>query len=52
MLARKINDPLEIVNSLINLAHVKMSIGDYQLALAPIIKRQSNYQLKTGTPIS
>lgn len=33
MLARKINDPLEIVNSLINLAHVKMSIGDYQLAL-------------------
>jgi tetratricopeptide (TPR) repeat protein len=34
MLARKINDPLEIVNSLINLAHVKMSIGDYQLALS------------------
>jgi tetratricopeptide (TPR) repeat protein len=33
MLARKINDPLEIVNSLINLAQVKMSIGDYQLAL-------------------
>ena len=33
MLARKINDPLEIVNSLINLAHVKMSTGDYQLAL-------------------
>ncbi len=33
MLARKINNPLEIVNSLINLAHVKMSIGDYQLAL-------------------
>lgn len=33
MLARKINSPLEIVNSLINLAHVKMAIGDYQLAL-------------------
>ena len=33
MLARKINSPSEIVNSLINLAHVKMSIGDYQLAL-------------------
>jgi tetratricopeptide (TPR) repeat protein len=33
MLARKINSPFEIVNSLINLAHVKMSIGDYQLAL-------------------
>lgn len=33
MLARKINNPVEIVNSLINLAHVKMSIGDYQLAL-------------------
>jgi tetratricopeptide (TPR) repeat protein len=33
MLARKINSPLEIVKSLINLAHVKMSIGDYQLAL-------------------
>ena len=33
MLARKINSPLEIVNSLINLAHVKMSIGDYELAL-------------------
>ncbi|MDP3468040.1 MAG: tetratricopeptide repeat protein [Daejeonella sp.] len=33
MLARKINSPSGIVNSLINLAHVKMSIGDYQLAL-------------------
>ncbi len=33
MLARKINSPSSIVNSLINLAHVKMSIGDYQLAL-------------------
>jgi tetratricopeptide (TPR) repeat protein len=33
MLARKINSPLDIVKSLINLAHVKMSIGDYQLAL-------------------
>ncbi|MFA6944319.1 MAG: tetratricopeptide repeat protein [Pedobacter sp.] len=34
MLARKINSSLGIVNSLINLAHVKMSIGDYQLALS------------------
>ena len=33
MLSRKINSPLGIVTSLINLAHVKMSIGDYQLAL-------------------
>lgn len=33
MVARKINNPVGIVNSLINLAHVKMSIGDYQLAL-------------------
>lgn len=34
MLARKINSPLEIVESLINLANVKMSIGDYELALS------------------
>jgi tetratricopeptide (TPR) repeat protein len=34
MLARKINSPLEVVKSLINLANVKMSIGDYQLALS------------------
>ena len=34
MLARKINSSSGIVNSLINLAHVKMSIGDYQLALS------------------
>lgn len=33
MLARKINNPAGIINSLINLAHVKMSIGDNQLAL-------------------
>ena len=33
MVARKINNPAGIVNSLINLAHVKMTIGDYQLAL-------------------
>jgi len=33
MLARKISSSSGIVNSLINLAHVKMSIGDYQLAL-------------------
>lgn len=36
MLARKINNSSEIVNSLINLAHVKMSIGDYDLALSDI----------------
>jgi tetratricopeptide (TPR) repeat protein len=34
MLARKINSPLEVVKSLINLANVKMSIGDYHLALS------------------
>lgn len=33
MLARKKNRTSEVVNSLINLAHVKMSIGDYDLAL-------------------
>ena len=33
MVARKINNPAGIVASLINLAHVKMSIGDHQLAL-------------------
>ena len=33
MVARKINNTVGIVASLINLAHVKMSIGDYQLAL-------------------
>lgn len=33
MLARKISSTSGIVNSLINLAHVKMAIGDYQLAL-------------------
>lgn len=36
MLARKINNTSEIVSSLINLAHVKMSIGDYELALSDI----------------
>lgn len=36
MLARKINKPSEVVNSLINLSHVKMSIGDYELALIDI----------------
>ncbi len=33
LLARKINNTPGIVNSLINLAHVKMSIGDHALAL-------------------
>jgi tetratricopeptide (TPR) repeat protein len=33
MLARKINNSPGIVNSLVSLAHVKMSIGDHQLAL-------------------
>lgn len=33
MLARKINNTPGIVNSLVNLAHVKMSIGDHALAL-------------------
>jgi tetratricopeptide (TPR) repeat protein len=33
MVARKINNPSGIVNSLVSLAHVKMSIGDHQLAL-------------------
>lgn len=36
MVARKINNPSGIVYSLINLAHVKMAIGDYQLALRDI----------------
>lgn len=36
MLARKISNPSGIVHSLINLAHVKMAIGDYQLALRDI----------------
>ena len=36
LLARKINHPASIVNSLINLAHVKMAIGDWQLALEDI----------------
>lgn len=36
MLARKINSNIEVVGSLINLAHVKMSIGDYDLALSDI----------------
>jgi len=35
-LARKMNDSSGIVNSLINLAHVKMSIGDHLLALRDI----------------
>ncbi len=33
MVARKINNTSGIVNSLVSLAHVKMSIGDHQLAL-------------------
>lgn len=52
MVARKINDPSGIVNSLINLAHVKMSIGDHLLALKDIkeaeqlsLKHKFNYKL-------
>jgi tetratricopeptide (TPR) repeat protein len=52
MVARKINDSSGIVNSLINLAHVKMSIGDHLLALRDIkeaeqlsIKHKYNYKL-------
>jgi len=51
-LARKMNDPSGIVNSLINLAHVKMSIGDHLLALGDIkeaeqlsLKHKYNYKL-------
>jgi tetratricopeptide (TPR) repeat protein len=36
MVARKINNPNGIVNSLVSLAHVKMTIGDHQLALRDI----------------
>ncbi|SDM05446.1 hypothetical protein SAMN05421813_105104 [Daejeonella rubra] len=52
MLARKVNDPSGIVNSLVNLAHVKMSIGDHLLALRDIreaeqlsVKHKYNYKL-------
>lgn len=52
MVARKINNPSGIVYSLINLAHVKMAIGDYQLALRDIreaeqlsVKHKYNYKL-------
>jgi tetratricopeptide (TPR) repeat protein len=34
MVARKLNNSSDIVNSLVSLAHVKMSIGDHQLALS------------------
>jgi tetratricopeptide (TPR) repeat protein len=51
-LARKMNNPSGIVNSLINLAHVKMSIGDHLLALRDIreaeqlsLKHKYNYKL-------
>ncbi|WP_276360295.1 hypothetical protein [Daejeonella sp. H1SJ63] len=36
MLARKVNYPKGIVNSLIGLAHVKLAIGDYQLAFSDL----------------
>lgn len=36
LLARKINNTSGIVNSLVSLAHVKMSIGDHKLALKDI----------------
>lgn len=50
-LARKINNPNGIVNSLVSLAHVKMSIGDHQLALRDIREAEqlsisNKYQFK------
>jgi tetratricopeptide (TPR) repeat protein len=52
LLAQKIGHSESIVNSLINLAHVKMAIGDSQLALEDIkeaerisVKNQYKYQL-------
>jgi tetratricopeptide (TPR) repeat protein len=52
LLARKIGHSESIVNSLINLAHVKMAIGDLQLALHDIqeaeqlsVKNQYKFQL-------
>ena len=51
MLARKINNTSGIVNSLVSLAHVKMSIGDHQLALtdfreAERLSISNKYQFK------
>lgn len=51
MLARKINSSSGIVNSLVSLGHVKMSIGDHQLALtdfreAEQLSISNKYQFK------
>ena len=51
MVARKINNSPGIVNSLVSLAHVKMSIGDHQLALtdfreAEQLSISNKYQFK------
>lgn len=49
MLARKVNDTQGVVNSLVNLARVKILIGDYQLALrdfseAEQLSRTNNFR--------
>lgn len=51
MVARKLNNSSGIVNSLVSLAHVKMSIGDHQLALtdfkeAERLSLSNKYQFK------
>lgn len=51
ILARKIDYPLGIVNSLISLSHVKLSIGDWQLALndikeAEAISEKNQYKIQ------
>lgn len=52
MLARKVNNPKGIVTSLVGLAHVKLAIGDYQLAFSDLkeaeklsLKHNFNYNL-------
>jgi len=52
MLARKVNNSKGIVNSLLGLAHVKVAIGDYQLAFNDLkeaerlsLKHNFNYNL-------
>lgn len=52
ILARKLNDSKGIVSSLIGLAHIKMAIGDYQLAYSDLkeaeqlsIRHNYNYNL-------
>ena len=52
MLARKVNNSMGIVTSLVGLAHVKLAIGDYQLAFSDLkeaeklsLKHNFNYNL-------